>query len=242
MLIPLEELELLTDDASRVETASNNPWVSAGVRGKPDGCKSCLYRGIGQGFCPDDVPAEPIVGILLEAPGGDEALEQRPMVGRAGQFWERRIINRLGYKREDVAIFNTIRCRPPNNEYPTGQIRTHAEQLCRQYDGVQGINGKLVPGGVRKFNPNLFIATFHPAATFRTPAIYRLILKDMEKAFRFGTSGKGYRPLVLMGDKALSLVAPWTEGKGGLRKWRSHWWHGSWPFGDDSNKKGFREI
>jgi uracil DNA glycosylase superfamily protein len=234
VLKPLIQIDEISTEVCTEEPTSE--WF--GVRAKPPGCRQCGYRTIGQGFVPDEVPENPKIGILLEAPGQDEALRQQPMVGKAGEWFEKRIINKLGYKRNDVAFFNTIRCRPPGNVYPTGQLRTHAEQLCRQYDFIQGRG--LDKGGIVGYNPNVFIATFHPAAAFRTPAIYRLILRDVEKAFRFAE--KGFRPLVLAGNAAMELIWPWTRNKGGLRIWRSHWMQGEYPFHKGAQKEGFNVI
>src|SRR6266550_3125196 len=66
---------------------------------------------------------EPQVGnslrlAIAEAPGEDEGLQGKPLVGGSG-----RVMNMLwgkaGIKRESVTILNCINCRPPNNLYPT---------------------------------------------------------------------------------------------------------------------------
>ena len=49
-----------------------------------------------------------------EAPGADEDAQARPFVGRAGQLLTK-IIESIGFKREDVLIGNVNRCRPPGN-------------------------------------------------------------------------------------------------------------------------------
>jgi uracil-DNA glycosylase len=53
-----------------------------------------------------------------EAPGADEDVQGRPFVGRAGQLLTK-IIEAIGFKREDVLIGNVNRCRPPANRPPT---------------------------------------------------------------------------------------------------------------------------
>ena len=52
-----------------------------------------------------------------EAPGEDEDKQGEPFVGRAGQLLNK-IIAAMKWKREDVYICNTIKCRPPNNRPP----------------------------------------------------------------------------------------------------------------------------
>ena len=53
-----------------------------------------------------------------EAPGADEDAKGEPFVGRAGQLLNK-IIEAIQMKREDVAIGNINRCRPPGNRTPT---------------------------------------------------------------------------------------------------------------------------
>lgn len=53
-----------------------------------------------------------------EAPGADEDAQGRPFVGRAGQLLTK-IIEAIGFKREEVLIGNVNRCRPPANRQPT---------------------------------------------------------------------------------------------------------------------------
>lgn len=180
-----------------------------GLSKKPAGCEGCPQRSVGVGFVPDERPEEPLVAMVLEAPGEDEAVLSRPLVGKAGQAWLRRLIYQNGFKREDVLIANCLRCRPPENLYPIGKMRVEAERNCRQYDD------KLI-----EFNPTLYIVTLHPAMLLRSSAMMRLVQKDVRMAFE--KAKEGHRVCLLMGDKAMHLVAPWL--KDGVKKWRGHWW------------------
>lgn len=198
----------------RKATPTNELPVCVGLSKKPSGCDECPLRSRGIGFVPDEYPEDPKVAMLLEAPGEDEAVMSRPLVGRAGQAWLRRLIYKNGYKREDVLIANCLRCRPSSmNEYPIGKLRVEAERHCRLYDD------QLV-----KFRPNLFLVTIHPAMLLRSSAMTRLVQRDVRRAFEF--AAKGYRPCLLMGDKAMNLVAPWL--KDGVKRWRGHWWEQDW--------------
>src|SRR5712691_13281109 len=47
-----------------------------------------------------------------EAPGAEEDAQGKPFVGRAGQLLTK-IIEAIGFKREEVLIGNVNRCRPP---------------------------------------------------------------------------------------------------------------------------------
>lgn len=182
-----------------------------GASRKPKSCEGCPYASTGLGFCPDDKPEKPLIAMMLEAPGQEEVLESRPLVGRAGRMWLWRLIGQNGYKRENVLICNTLRCNPPGNHYPTGQVRHGAEEWCRQYDTK-----------LREFEPDMFLITCHPAMLLRTSAMMRLVQRDVKLAFEFAERGR--RPLVLMGDKAKEVFAPWLVG--GVKRWRGHWWEG----------------
>jgi len=52
-----------------------------------------------------------------EAPGADEDAQGRPFVGRSGKLLEK-IINAMGFMRQDVYICNILKCRPPKNRPP----------------------------------------------------------------------------------------------------------------------------
>jgi hypothetical protein len=182
---------------------------SIGIGSKPEGCKGCPYRSIGAGFVPDDEGVNPKIAMVLEAPGEDEALNSKPLVGRAGKLWLKKLIEIHGYKREDVLIANTLRCRPPGNKYPIGKLKESAELHCRAYDD------KIV-----KFDPDLYLVTIHPAMLLRSSAMTRLVQRDLAKAFEF--AAQGYRPIVLAGETSKSLAASHLHG--GVKGWRGHWW------------------
>lgn len=194
---------------------------------KPPGCKRCAYRTVGEGFCPDYLPPNPKVAILLEAPGQDEIQENTPLWGKAGQLWLNKLIRPAGLEREDCLIANTMRCRPPDNKYPTGKLRKHVEELCRQYDDSHGEGWNLVEKGLRSFNPNAFVIGMHPAALLRSSAAMRLVRKAVE--LTKWLADVGYRPCLIMGDKGMGIVAPYLDG--GVKRWNRHYWLGKWPFG-----------
>jgi hypothetical protein len=72
-----------------------------------------------------------------EAPGADEDAQARPFVGRAGQLLTK-IIEAIGFKREEVLIGNVNRCRPPANRPPTEEEATMCKPfLLREIASVQ---------------------------------------------------------------------------------------------------------
>jgi DNA polymerase len=62
-------------------------------------------------------PNRPDVMFVGEGPGADEDVQGRPFVGAAGQLLDR-MIEAMGYKREEVFIANIVKCRPPGNRVP----------------------------------------------------------------------------------------------------------------------------
>lgn len=52
-----------------------------------------------------------------EAPGREEDQQARPFVGEAGQLLTR-LINKMGFERDQVYIANIVKCRPPLNRDP----------------------------------------------------------------------------------------------------------------------------
>ena len=184
------------------------------VKGKPTGCNLCPYRKIGAGFVPDYYGKSAKIALVLEAPGQTEYLQGTPLVGKAGRYWLRKLIEPNGYTREDCVICNTIRCRPPDNKYPTGKMRVHAETFCRRYDTE-----------LKRFNPNFYVCSLHPSALLRSPAALRLVQADVQKAFKFAE--KGYRPVVLFGEKAAKKFLGVDVG---IKKLRGD--YGRWEYPD----------
>jgi DNA polymerase len=134
-----------------------------------------------------------------EAPGADEDEQGFPFVGRAGQLLTK-IIEGIGFKREDVFIGNINRCRPPGNRAPTlpeahtcrpfllreiGVVRprvivvmgnTALHNLLDTKDGITKVRGTFQDYFGVKVMP-----TFHPAYLLRDPHKKREVWDDMKK-------------------------------------------------------------
>ena len=75
--------------------------------------------------------------IVGEAPGGDEDLQGLPFVGKAGQLLTEMLLA-IGFKRDQVFIANSLKCRPPNNRNPSQPELACCEPfLKRQIDLIQ---------------------------------------------------------------------------------------------------------
>jgi DNA polymerase len=77
------------------------------------------------------------VVFVGEGPGADEDRTGRPFVGRAGELLTK-MIEALGWRREDVYICNIVKCRPPGNRDPKlDEIATCRPFLDRQLQMIQ---------------------------------------------------------------------------------------------------------
>ena len=56
--------------------------------------------------------------VIAEAPGKQESIEGRPLVGGAGQVFNS-LLEEAGIRRDGLTIVNCLNCRPPNNVFPT---------------------------------------------------------------------------------------------------------------------------
>ena len=149
-------------------------------------------------------PMDPDVCFVGEAPGADEDAQGMPFVGRAGQLLNK-IIAACGFKREDVYICNTLKCRPPNNRKPTPDETTNcrpfferqialvkpkfivalggtaAQNLLKTTTVITRLRGK-----VYEYMGVPLICTFHPSALLRddTQAMKRDCWEDMKLLLR----------------------------------------------------------
>ena len=134
-----------------------------------------------------------------EAPGADEDIQARPFVGRAGQLLTK-IIESIGFKREEVLIGNINRCRPPGNRAPTADevamckpfllreiaaVRpevivvlgnTAMKNLLEVKEGITKLRGIFQDYQGIKIMP-----TFHPAYLLRDPSKKRETWEDLKK-------------------------------------------------------------
>jgi DNA polymerase len=134
-----------------------------------------------------------------EAPGADEDEQARPFVGRAGQLLTK-IIESIGFKREEVLIGNVNRCRPPGNRPPTQEEASMCKPfLLREIAAVQpevivvlgntamrnlldikqGIT--KVRGQFQDYHGVKVMPTFHPAYLLRDPSKKQETWEDLKK-------------------------------------------------------------
>ncbi len=153
-----------------------------------------------------DVPGEgnPLARFVVvgEAPGQNEDEEGRPFVGKSGDLLTK-ILEAIGFKREDVFICNVLKHRPPANRNPTSdEISACRPFLLRQLELLQpkvilalgtfaaqtlletdSPIGKL-RGLEHRYHGIPLVATYHPAALLRNPNWKRPAWEDVQLARR----------------------------------------------------------
>lgn len=125
--------------------------------------------------------------LIGEAPGEQEDKQGEPFVGRAGQLLNK-ILEAIGFTRDDVYIANILKHRPPNNRDPLPEERERslpllikqiaiinpkiilclgrisAQTLLGSNDPMKDMRGKFHP-----WHGYELTVTYHPAALLRNP-------------------------------------------------------------------------
>ena len=136
-----------------------------------------------------------------EAPGADEDRQGEPFVGRAGQLLNK-IIEACTFRREDVYILNTLKCRPPGNRTPLPQETANCREFldrqlavlrpeyicCLGAVAAQNLLGTPKPrsagcaGSSTTINGIRVLCTYHPAYLLRNPPAKKDCWQDMQIA------------------------------------------------------------
>ena len=135
-----------------------------------------------------------------EAPGADEDIQGIPFVGRAGQLLTK-MIEAMGFKRDDVYIANVIKCRPPQNRNPEpDEVASCEPFLFKQIDSIQpkvivalgSFAAKALlktqdpisrlRGRVYEYHGARLIPTFHPSFLLRSPDQKKYAWEDLKRA------------------------------------------------------------
>lgn len=168
-------------------------------------CQACpLFKGRTQAV-PGEGNRQARLLFVGEAPGRDEDLQGRPFVGRAGQLLTR-IIQAMGFSREEVYIANVIKCRPPENRTPRpDEVKACSPYLLRQIELIRPkvivALGKVATdfllqspksmselrGNFGEFQGIPVMPTFHPSYLVRNEGnkeIKKMVWEDMKKVLK----------------------------------------------------------
>ncbi|VAX28376.1 Uracil-DNA glycosylase, family 4 [hydrothermal vent metagenome] len=142
----------------------------------------------------------PDAGLMFvgEAPGEQEDRQGRPFVGKAGELLTR-LIEKMGFSRDEVYIANTVKCRPPDNRNPMeDEIKTCMPFLEKQIGIIEpavimtlgsvatkallGDIGSIsrVRGKTCRYRGVPVVPTFHPSYLLRNPKSKWLTWNDAQ--------------------------------------------------------------
>lgn len=142
----------------------------------------------------------PHTGVLVvgEAPGYHEDQQGEAFVGRAGQLLTK-ILEAIGFGRDEVFITNVLKCRPPGNADPQPhQVAACEPYLVRQIELIDPVvilalgrhaartllrdEGSMASlrGRIHRYEGVPLVATYHPAALLRNPALKRPTWEDVQ--------------------------------------------------------------
>jgi DNA polymerase len=133
-----------------------------------------------------------------EGPGADEDVQGEPFVGKAGQLLTR-MIEAMGFRRDDVYIANVVKCRPPGNRDPEPDEVAACEPFLKEQIAalrpqvvvalgrvaVQTLLRDPTPisrqrGRWREYEGVKLMPTFHPAYLLRNPAEKKKAWEDLQ--------------------------------------------------------------
>lgn len=170
----------------------------AAVARRVAACRRCPLHATRTHTVPGTGTDRPEILFVGEAPGEDEDLQGKPFVGRAGELLTR-MIEAMGFRREEVFIANVLKCRPPNNRTPLPEEMACCLPFLREQiailkprvivalgnTAIQGLLGQV--GGITrlhgqwlKFEGMDLMPTFHPAYLLRNPPAKHDAWKDLQ--------------------------------------------------------------
>ncbi len=140
-----------------------------------------------------------------EGPGADEDAQGIPFVGKAGQLLTK-MIEAMGFLRDEVYICNVVKCRPPGNRNPEPEEITACEPFLQaQLRAIQpkvivalgkfaaqtllrdGTPISRLRGTWREYCGIQLMPTFHPAYLLRSPEEKKHAWADLKQVMqRFG--------------------------------------------------------
>ncbi len=167
-------------------------------------CGRCALHRTRHNTVPGQGNVRPELMFVGEAPGEDEDLRGEAFVGRAGQLLTR-MIEAMGFTRDQVFIGNILKCRPPHNRKPEPEemqvclpfLRSQIEVLRPKVIvalGATAVEGLLQPGPEFRisrarghwleFNGIPLMPTYHPSYLLRNPAATKDVWIDMLEVLR----------------------------------------------------------
>jgi DNA polymerase len=173
------------DEVARVAAATAD-WTALAAANRP--CVACPeLAATRQHVVVGDVPTagRPRFALVGEAPGATEDETGRPFVGKSGALLDL-LLNDAGLDRNEAAVLNIVKCRPPGNRTPkaaevarcSGWLRRQLELLDPPVVVALGLSAATwflgprtvlaqVRGRPHGIGGRAVWATYHPSAAIR---------------------------------------------------------------------------
>jgi len=149
------------------------------------GCTACALAESRQRVVPGVNPRGARILLVGEAPGRSEDEGGLPFIGRSGQLLDE-MLAEAGLDRSELAVGNTVKCRPPDNRTPKrSELDTCRPWLDRQVEVIapevvvtlggtalawalgRGVRIGAVHGRVYERAGHVLVPTYHPSAALR---------------------------------------------------------------------------
>ncbi len=165
------------------------------------GCTKCPLHRTRTNTVPGQGNPHPEILFIGEAPGADEDAQGLAFVGKAGQLLTK-MIQAMGFERDEVFIANILKCRPPDNRPPLPEeMETCLPYLKEQIRllkpkvivalGATAVRGLVGLDGISKlrgkwllFEEIDLMPTYHPAYLLRNPPAKKEVWVDLQEALR----------------------------------------------------------
>lgn len=177
------------------------------IRAEVSACTRCPLSKSRTRAVPGEGSLYSDIMLLGEAPGKSEDEEGRPFVGAAGKLLNK-LIEEVGFRRENLFITNVVKCRPPNNREPkpdeimscsyfTDRVIALVDPdvivtlgnyagyyLFELKGGTKWVGVVRMRGRVYRLpilgSQRTLIPTYHPAAALYNPQLYEAIRTDLK--------------------------------------------------------------
>jgi uracil-DNA glycosylase family 4 len=173
----------------------------ATIAGEVAECRKCPLHKTRTNTVPGQGTPRPELMFVGEAPGADEDEQGLAFVGRAGQLLTK-MIQAMGFQREDVFIANILKCRPPDNRQPLpeemetclpylkAQIRALRPKVIVAL-GATAVRGLVGLDGITKLRGKWLLfegidlmPTYHPAYLLRNPPAKKDVWIDLQEVLK----------------------------------------------------------
>ena len=205
---------MTTDPALAAAAATSWEDLVARVQG----CVACAELAVSRTrVVPGQRPPGAAVLLVGEAPGAQEDETGVPFVGRSGRLLDGLLAD-AGLRREQVAVANVLKCRPPANRKPRrAEVARCRPWLERQVDLVDPVVVVALGGTAAEwfFGPGARIAVLREqgrAAPLWHQGRRLLVTYHPSAAIRFGPRGA---PLAALREDLVEVARLVREGTGG---------------------------